>query len=248
MTAPQAVIFDLGGTLVGWPDWDDASPLHWTAAHEYMLRAVGAGRVPGREPFVAAMCRAEATHWERVLAEQWSGPPSGLVVEGFRTLGMVAGEAEILAALDGYALSVDGWAEVFPDAVATLGRVRDAGLRIGLLSNTWWAAAWHDADLATHGLAPLIDVVVYTSDLLHSKPHPSVFLDLAHRLEVEPAACVMVGDRPADDVAGALAAGMRGVWKTNGAPRENAAGVVPTATIAHLSELPALLDAWKESG
>ncbi len=247
MTPPRAVIFDLGGTLVEWPDWDEASPRHWTAAHEHM-EALRPGLPPGRDAFVTAMCRAEAAHWERVLAEQWSGPPSGLVVEGFRTLGLVPGEGEILAALDGYARSVDGWAEVFPDAVSTLEWVRASGLRIGLLSNTWWAAAWHDADLATHGLAPLIDEVCYTSDLPHSKPHPSVFLGLAQRLGVAPAACVMVGDRPADDIAGALAAGMRGIWKTNGSPRENPMRVVPSATISHLAELPALIERWRKPG
>jgi putative hydrolase of the HAD superfamily len=167
------------------------------------------------------------------------------VLDGFRRLGLPAGRREILAALDAYARAVYGWAVVFPDARATLRQLRAQGFRLGLLSNTWWAAAWHDADLATHGLAELLDAVVYTSDLPRSKPHPSVFSEVAARLGVDPVTCVMVGDRMVDDVMGALGAGMRAVWKRNTKPWPRPAHVSPTATIDHLAELPGLFEAWE---
>ena len=87
----------------------------------------------------------------------------------------------------------------------------------------------------------LLDAVLYTSIVPHSKPHPSVFLDLAVRLNVAPSACVMVGDRMIDDISGAISVGMRAVWKRNDRPYPKPANVVPTATITHLAELPALL-------
>ncbi|HLO03159.1 MAG TPA: HAD hydrolase-like protein, partial [Symbiobacteriaceae bacterium] len=41
------------------------------------------------------------------------------------------------------------------------------------------------------------------------------------QLGVQPAACVMVGDNPERDVAGAMAAGMAAVWVSrNGRPRD----------------------------
>ena len=106
---------------------------------------------------------AEAEHWRRVNAEQWSGPPTALIRDGFRCLGLQVHEHEILAAFDGYACAVEGWA-VDPDARETLLRLREQGSRLGLRSNTWWAAAWHAA-LVAHGLADLLDAVVYTSNL-----------------------------------------------------------------------------------
>ena len=118
------------------------------------------------------------------------------------------------------------------------------GYRIGLLSNTWWAAEWHNADLATHGLSKYLDELVYTSDLPHSKPHPSVFLEVAGRLDVEPAACVMVGDRMIDDISGSLGAGMRGVWKKTDYPWPKPEYIIPTAVITHLAEVPELLRTW----
>ncbi|MGH2604882.1 MAG: HAD family hydrolase, partial [Dehalococcoidia bacterium] len=153
-------------------------------------------------------------------------------------------EGELLTALDSYAHAVDGWAIVDPDARETLATLRERGYRLGLLSNTWWAAAWHDADLATHGLAGYLDELVYTSDLPHSKPHPMVFAEAAGRLGMEPAACVMIGDRLIDDVGGALAAGMRAVWRQNDNPWPRGEGIQPTATVTRLSELPALLRTW----
>src|SRR5579875_2383136 len=191
-----------------------------------------------RDTYIQAMCEAEQAHWRHVVAEQWSGPPSSLISEGFRLLGLHASEAEILAALDGYARAVDGWAEVSPDARETLQLLRERGYRIGLLSNTWWAAEWHNADLDAHGLSGLFDEMVYTSDLPHSKPHPSVFLEVAERLAVEPAACVMVGDRMIDDIGGSLGAGMSGVWKQTDHAWPKAEHIIPTAVVAHLAEVP----------
>jgi putative hydrolase of the HAD superfamily len=241
---PRAVIFDLGGTLVHWPDWDEDAPRRWAISYDLLVGALPDREWPAREAYVRAMREAELAHWVRVETEHWSGPPSSVIAEGFRRLGHHPREDEILAALDGYARAVDGWAVVFPDAAATLQVLRERGYRLGLLSNTWWAAEWHNADLAAHGLADLLDEVVYTSDQPHSKPHPAVFHEVARRLGVDPAACVMVGDRLIDDVSGALSAGLRGVWRENTSPWPRPEHVVPSATIRTLSELPELLRGW----
>ena len=129
-------------------------------------------------------------------------------------------------------------------AGTTLQLLRERGYRLGLLSNTWWAAEWHNADLAAHGLEDLLDEVAYTSDLPHSKPHPSVFLAMVSRLGVEAEACVMVGDRMVDDISGGLGVGMRAVWKQNDYPWPKPEHITPSATIGHLAELPQLLRAW----
>jgi putative hydrolase of the HAD superfamily len=246
MPVPHAVIFDLGGTLLDWPDWNEDVSRRWALSYDYLTAQLPSNHWPSRDAYVRAMLEAEQFHWQRVVTEQWSGPPSSLLSDGFRRLGRHVHEAELMAALDGYARAVDGWAVVFPDTRETLLVLREHGYRIGLLSNTWWAAEWHNADLAAHGLADLLDEVAYTSDLLHSKPHPSVFLEVARRLNVEPTACVMVGDRMIDDISGALGAGMRAVWRRNDYPWPRPEHILPTATITHLAELPTLLQEWGE--
>jgi putative hydrolase of the HAD superfamily len=241
-SAPRAVVFDLGGTLVQWPDWEGGAPAKWEAAYD-SLRAATLDLDASREQFVVAMRAAEAAHWQRVDREHWSGPPTGLVSEGFRRLGIATDDRALLAAMDGYARAVAGWCSVFADARDTLAVLRERGYRLGLLSNTWWAADWHNADLAAHGLAGMLDELVYTSDLPHSKPHPSVFREVASRLAVVPEECVMIGDRQIDDVAGARAVGMRAIWRRNdsGFPTSD---VAPDAIVDALAELPGLLRSW----
>jgi putative hydrolase of the HAD superfamily len=244
--AIEAVIFDLGGTLLDWPGWVPDSPRRWGLSYDYLVEGLPDNRWPSREDYVRAMGEAEAAHWKRVDEEWWSGPPSGLLADGFRRLGVHVRERELVAALDGYARAVDGWAVVFPDSRSTLQALRREGFRLGLLSNTWWAAEWHNADLAAHGLADMLDEVVYTSDLAHSKPHPSVFDEVARRLGASAGDCVMIGDRLVDDVAGAQSAGMRGIWKANDRPWPRPPSVRPDAEVKSLSELPDPLRRWRK--
>jgi len=242
VSAPRAVVFDLGGTLVEWPDWEGGAPAKWGLAYD-AVRA-GPDRISAsREDFVDAMRAAEKAHWERVDREHWSGPPTGVVSEGFRRLGAAIDDRALLTVLDGYAGAVAGWCSVFADTRDTLTLLRERGYRLGLLSNTWWAAEWHNADLAAHGLAELLDELVYTSDLPRSKPHPSVFREVAARLGVATEDCVMIGDRQIDDVSGARSVGMRAVWRRNdsGFPISD---VPPDATVDSLRELPELLRSW----
>jgi putative hydrolase of the HAD superfamily len=192
------------------------------------------------------MREAEKNHWHQVQERQASSTPTSLIRDGFQRLGCQVDERALLVALDGYARAIDGWSIVFPDASQTLQTLRERRYRLGLLSNTWWAASWHNAELATHGLTHLLDEVVYTSDLQHSKPHPFVFHEVARRLKVEPSACVMVGDRMVDDISGALGAGMRAVWKKNDYPWPRPEHIIPTAVITNLAELVPLVRAWEK--
>jgi putative hydrolase of the HAD superfamily len=242
VSAPRAVVFDLGGTLVQWEDWEGGSPAKWRRAYDAVL-AADHDLTTSPDDFVLAMRGAEKAHWERVDRDHWSGPPTSVVSEGFRRLGANVGEPALLAALDGYARAVAGWCTVFADTRDTLSTLRGRGYRLGLLSNTWWAAEWHNADLAAHGLGDLLDELVYTSDLECSKPHPSVFREIATRLGVDPTDCAMIGDRQIDDVSGARAVGMRAIWRRNdsGFPTSD---VAPDAIVDALSELPGLLRSW----
>ena len=241
--AVRAVIFDLGGTLMWWPDWTEAAVEKWTAGHVRLV-ATRPGRCPEVGAFVAAMRAAEAEHWAGVEGpEHTTGDPASLVRNGFARLGFRGDDADALVVVDGYAAAVSGWCRIYEDSAATLQKLRAAGIRLGLLSNTWWAAAWHNADLATHGLDALLDATLYTSELPHSKPHPAVFREAARRLGVAPEACVMVGDRMIDDVSGAQAAGMRGIWKRNGETpvRDD---IHPDAIIDQVRDVPSAIAGW----
>src|SRR4051794_39067779 len=103
---PRAVIFDLGGTLVDWPEWNQDSPRRWALSWDALTAALPDASWPSRDEYVIAMRAAELAHWDRVDAEHWSGPASGVLRDGFHRLGRHLHEAELTAALDGYARAV----------------------------------------------------------------------------------------------------------------------------------------------
>lgn len=244
----RAVIFDLGGTLIDWPDYDTDIERRWLLSYDYLTMMLPLHPWPESETYVRAMREAEKNHWLMVQTVQGSSTPTAVIRDGFRRMGQHASDEEVMTVLDGYGRALDGWAIVYSDARSTLLELRKRGLRLGLLSNTWWAAAWHDAEIATHDIAPLLDAIVYTSDLPHSKPHPYVFQYCAERLNVSPDECVMVGDRMIDDIFGALNVGMRAIWRKNDYPWPKPEHIHPTATINNLSELLPLLGAWMHEG
>ncbi len=244
----RAIILDLGGTLIDWPDWDEDAPRRWGLSYDYLIAKFPTAQWPERASYIHAMRQAEADHWAQVKATQTSMTPAALLQSGFHLLGRPVNEEELLVALDGYGQAVSGWSIIFPDVVETLITLRKRGYKLGLLSNTWWASAWHNADLAAHGLTNLLDEVVYTSDLPYSKPHPAAFRAVTTRLGVVPEECVMIGDRLVDDISGALSVGMRAIWKKTSSPWPEPAHITPTRIISDLAEILPLVEAWSYSG
>jgi putative hydrolase of the HAD superfamily len=105
----------------------------------------------------------------------------------------------------------DEWAacqhfELFEDAPAALGALVRSGVRIGLISNSHRSLESFQSHFELRGL---IDATVSSPEHGFMKPHPSIFLELLQRLDVQPSQALMVGDSIRDDVEGALRAGMR---------------------------------------
>ena len=96
--------------------------------------------------------------------------------------------------------------ELYDDTLPTLRRLREQGVRIGLVSNS----ARDVREFALHhGLA--IDAGISSFHHGKTKPHASIFRAVLDLLGVEPNEAAMVGDTIADDIEGALALGMRAV-------------------------------------
>ncbi len=96
--------------------------------------------------------------------------------------------------------------ELYEDVVPVLGELRQAGLKIGLVSNS----ARDVRDFAQHH-ALEIDAGISSFHHGKTKPHGSIFRAVLDLLEVEPGDAAMVGDTFEDDIEGALALGMRAV-------------------------------------
>ena len=231
----DAVIFDWGGTLSEFVSIELVDVWRLAARH----------LDPDREDEIAEVLFAvEDRFWQRTASTQTSGTLAELVAEASAELGLDVAEAVLEEAAVRH---LDAWTPHIrhqPDAADALAALRDRGLRLGLLSNTHWPRTFHEQLLAKDGLDGLLDVRLYTSEMSHMKPHPSVFRAALEAVEVDdPQRAVFVGDRPYDDVHGAKQAGLRGVLVANGhAPSYD---VEPDAVIEQLSDLPAVIDRWR---
>jgi HAD superfamily hydrolase (TIGR01509 family) len=222
----EAVLFDFHGTLAQVEDsreWVLAAaaacgveldPVRATALADRLLTAGRAGgplpaRVPPR------------------LTELWAD--RDLYEHAHR--GAYTGLAETVdAGIDGFAdalyervLVPEGWVP-YPDTEAVLKALRQAGVKVAVVSNIGFDirplfAAW--------GLDGLVDAYALSYEVGRCKPDPGIFWRACGMLGVDPERALMVGDTAAD--AGAVRAGC-------------AVLVLPCADAGHPNGLGAVLD------
>jgi 2-haloacid dehalogenase len=126
----------------------------------------------------------------------------------------------------------------YPDAPATLRRLRAAGLKTAILSNG--APRMLASAARSAGLDGLLDQVLSVEEVGVYKPHASVYRLACDRLGAWPAELVFVSSN-GWDAHGAKVAGLRVAWCNRaGQPRERLPGT-PDAEVASLAELPGLL-------
>jgi putative hydrolase of the HAD superfamily len=97
---------------------------------------------------------------------------------------------------------------LFPDAIPTLEALRDAGYRLGIISN--WS--WNLPDLCDGlNITGYFEHIVTSARVGASKPHRAIYDYALHWFGAGPEECVQIGDNAIADVAGARAVGMHGV-------------------------------------
>jgi putative hydrolase of the HAD superfamily len=180
---PRALLVDFGGVLTTsiWPAFDEfckAEGLPEGAVRELFKRDPGA-LADLRELETGGI---EPEEFERRFADRLGiEDPDGLIGRLFAALG--------------------------PDQqmVDAVRLAREAGLRTGLISNSWGTSIY-----SPEVLDGLFDDTVISGEVGVHKPKPEIFLLAAERLGVEPGDCVFVDDLR-ENVAGAEAVGMTAI-------------------------------------
>ncbi len=116
-----------------------------------------------------------------------------------------------------------------------------AGFRLGVITNG--DGTQQRAKLAAIGLGESFEVVIASGDAGFAKPDPRIFRLAASRLGLAPGECLLIGDNPDTDIAGALGAGMRAVWLNRTAAPAAVDAVPELTTLAGLPPLLAALAA-----
>ncbi|WBU36835.1 HAD family hydrolase [Homoserinibacter sp. YIM 151385] len=146
---------------------------------------------------------------------------------------------------DGYLVEYERTWALHGDALRCLGALREAGMRIGLITNgelTFQMAKVRAIELEAH-----LEHVVASGEVGVAKPDPRIFHLACAVFGVEPHEACYVGDRLRTDAIGAADAGLTGVWIDRpgvAAPEDLAAAAEAGAhVIRTLDELPPLLGA-----
>jgi HAD superfamily hydrolase (TIGR01509 family) len=191
--ALDAVTLDANGTLVELVD-----PVPRLTG---LLREWDVERSPGA---VRAAFRAEAEYYV---------PRSHLAGDGESLRLLWRDCTQVFLEAAGADLDADAFAphyvgalefEVIPGVPEALGRLRERGLALAVVSN--WDISLHGR-LASLGLDALVDTVVASADVGVAKPDPRLFRAALERLGAEPGRALHVGDRDEDEQ-GARAAGL----------------------------------------
>lgn len=202
-TTPRAVLLDAGFTLVfcsGERIAAEAAPLG--------VR-VDAGALETAEPLLRrelALYSWASTPTQGQARPQTGGPAF------FRRMLELAGAHGTASALETAATTIwdshlrrNVWARVGAGVDAALVRLREAGIKLAVVSNSEGTVG---AVLDEVGLGRHFETVVDSWVVGVAKPDPRIFHLALERLGVPAAEALMVGDSPTADVAGARAAGV----------------------------------------
>jgi epoxide hydrolase-like predicted phosphatase len=191
--APTALLVDYGGVLTNplpecladWCERDDVDPAHFGDALRSWL--ADAGDAESHPVFDLERGRLTIPEFERELARRLRNRSGGPVQAPGLLRRMFAGFVGE------------------PAMVAAVGRLRDAGVRTGLVSNSW------GMEYPREGWERLFDAVVISGEVGMRKPEPAIYRHAAALLQVPVEQCVFVDDIRVN-VRGAEAVGMTGVY------------------------------------
>jgi len=196
--AYEAVLFDFGGVLTT-PVWDS----------------------------FAAFCRAEGLDPDAIKRLFREDPEALADLRRLETGSVTEDEFEAsfgarlgLADHEGLIDSMFAGMAPVEEMTSAVSSLRGAGIRTGLVSNSW-STGHYDREL----LAKLFDEVLISGELGMHKPQPEIYLLASERIGAEPGACLFVDDLR-ENCEGAEAVGMTAIRHRR-----------PPETIERLSQL-----------
>lgn len=240
----RAVVFDLGGTLLHYEsataDLLELNKRGFVALYRY-LSSNGQTALPEAAVLYAVTSHVMA-EWRAALASFRCGSIETPLKAALAELGISLSDDEWHAARRAFYAPIQQAGEPRQEVRHTLQALKEQGMALGLLSNTFWAGDIHDEDLARFDLLNFLPTRLYSCDIGWLKPHPEAFQMALTALGVEPNQVVYVGDRLKTDIEPARKVGLWGVLIKTPFREEPLEDVMPDAVISELPELVKLLE------
>ncbi|WP_054022936.1 HAD family hydrolase [Bacillus sp. FJAT-28004] len=145
--------------------------------------------------------------------------------------------------LDDYKKGFSNHAVSFPNMIELLVSLKDKGYKLAMITNGF--GDFQASNIHALKIARYFDEILISEREGLRKPDPAIFLRATEKLNVEPAACVYVGDHPVNDITASKATGMRGIWKEDTYYTES---FEYDAKVKDLIEIGHILEQWKSRG
>jgi len=239
---PKVILFDIGETLVHFAglNWPNLFRQGTRAGRQYLL-AQGL-RLPPEEHFVnsllwrgrKALLLNRLSRREIDIAQLFAVAVGGLRGQMSQPLWR-----EFILRL--YQPLAEG-GQLDGQTLPVLGRLREEGFRIGLISNTFVPSYAMDQHLERLGLLALLDYRFYSAEVGLKKPSLSLFRQVVREVGVRPGEAWHVGNDLLTDVLGARRAGLTAVMRLRPGRRVGWWWLIkPHHVIHELSDLLTLL-------
>jgi FMN phosphatase YigB (HAD superfamily) len=234
----QSVVFDLFHTLV---DFEPFRPEGFNRAYNIaeLLRLEDKGKFAewwwGTEPERHVSKSKKAAQFADDYL--WENAGRHCSEEELARINLICGQLQDMAILN-----------PLPEVVASLGNLRDNGVKLGLLSN---ADESEVGNWSKSPIAPFFQTACFSFEIGYSKPSPKAYSIVLDRLRAEAPSSVYVGDGGHGELGGARQAGfglvvfMKGFVSRNGirTPGElKESEDLADVAITDLSEIQGLLD------
>ncbi len=240
----RAVIFDLGYTIWG-VDYG-GEPEAYGRLRRRLVKMLGK-QVPSAKTLrdaVGAVFAREGQAYESGNFQQ--KPTAQVFKEAFEGIGLDVPE-ESLPALAEETLSYGILYHVDADTGPALHALKERGLRVGVVSNTYQSSRSLATSLRRFRLLRYIDALIVSSEVGWGKPDPTIFDEALRRLEVRPEETVFVGDTVLADIKGSQALGMKAVltWQYR---QEDPDDAKPDLVVDRLSQVASYVDQLNAAG
>jgi HAD superfamily hydrolase (TIGR01509 family) len=239
----RAILFDLDDTLLDWStmagEWRDITRQHLDNVHDHLSSADH--QLPDKETFFNLYVEIVIQSWDDAKVT-WAGVHfADVLSKSFEELGLNLNRIDLTEVMVAYDWQPMPGVRPYDDAISVLGELQRRGYKLGLVTNSMFPMWMRDIELKAYDLIDYFAVRITSGEARHMKPHPAIFQRALQLLKTVPEQAMFVGDRPANDIAGANESGLVSVLMAPSHLNRGLDGVRPDYTIASLSELLPIL-------
>ncbi|MED4671048.1 L-2-haloalkanoic acid dehalogenase [Lysinibacillus fusiformis] len=215
----KAVLFDLDGTLLN----RDES-VKFFIESQYERLGMTLNHIP-KESYVSRFIQLDKRGYV------WKDKVYQQLVQEFNIVALTWEEL-----LLDYINEFKNYCVAFPNLISLLEQLKTDKNLLGIITNGY--GHFQMDNIKALAIEKYFDVILVSEWENIKKPDPQLFMRALDKLQVYPHDSIFLGDHPENDVKGAQAVGMKGIWKKD-AQWDH---VEADAIIDDLSELPSIID------